>query len=197
MTYIIGITGGSGSGKSTLAYGLKDKFPDLIEIVHFDDYQKDKEEVPVHHGMSNWDHPDAINFEKLLKDLNLIKSGKNVEIMTKSEKYNPKYEKIGRIKHIMKSKKIIIVEGYMALQNKKVRDLYSFTIFLDLNENERMRRRTKFLNPRYNEKILFPMNKEHVESTKKFAKMIVHVEKYNNKEVLNLIIKQLKIEKVL
>ena len=40
MSYLIGIAGGSGSGKSTLAYGLQDNFPDLIEVVHFDDYQK-------------------------------------------------------------------------------------------------------------------------------------------------------------
>ena len=51
MVFIIGIAGGSGSGKSTLAYGLQDKFPNLIEVVHFDDYQKLKENVQVHHGM--------------------------------------------------------------------------------------------------------------------------------------------------
>ena len=152
MSYLIGIAGGSGSGKSTLAYGLRDKFPDLIEVVHFDDYQKMKEQIPVHHGMRNWDHPEAIDFAGLLRDLESLKSGQDVEVMTKSAKHNPDYEKSGRIPHTMKAKKIVIIEGYMALTDERIRKLYDFSIFLDLHAGERMKRRTKFINPKYTEK---------------------------------------------
>jgi len=192
MVYLIGIAGGSGSGKSTLAYGLQDQFPDLIEVVHFDDYHKMKEHVPVHHGMRNWDHPEAIEFEGLLKDLNLLKSGQDVKVMTKSVKHNPDYGKRGRIPYIMKAKKIVIVEGYMALTNERIRKLYDFTVFLDLHADERMKRRTKFINPEYTEQILLPMHKENVEPTKEVADMLIDIEKNNDKEVQELVLSQLK-----
>ena len=51
--------------------------------------------------------------------------------MTKSSILNPKYEKNGRIKHKLEPKKIIIVEGYLAFYDKKIRDMFDLTIFLD------------------------------------------------------------------
>ena len=192
MSYLIGIAGGSGSGKSTLAYGLQDRFPDLIEVVHFDDYQKMKEQVPIHHGVRNWDHPEAIDFEGLLRDLKLLKNDKDVQVMTKSAKHNPEYEKSGRIPHIIKVKKIVIIEGYMALIDERIRELYDFSVFLNLHADERMKRRTKFINPDYIEKILLPMHKEYIEPTKKFADIVIDIEKYNNKEVQELVLNQLK-----
>jgi len=192
MSYLIGIAGGSGSGKSTLAYGLQDQFPDLIEVVHFDDYQKMKEQIPVHHSMRNWDHPEAIYFAGLLRDLELLKSGQDVQIMTKSAKHNPDYEKSGRIPHTMKAKRIVIIEGYMALTDERIRKLYDFSVFLDLHADERMKRRTKFINPEYTEKILLPMHKEYVESTKEFADMVIDIEKHNDKEVRELVLHELK-----
>ena len=142
--------------------------------------------------MRNWDHPEAIYFAGLLRDLELLKSGQNVKIMTKSAKHNPCYEKSGRIPHIMKAKKIVIIEGYMALTDERIRKLYDFSVFLDLHADERMKRRTKFINPEYTEKILLPMHKEYVESTKEFADMVIDIEKHNDKEVRELVLHELK-----
>ena len=61
--FLIGIAGGSGCGKSTLSYRLKDKYPDLIEVVHFDDYQKEEIDVPFLEGMKR---RDKITYTKLL-----------------------------------------------------------------------------------------------------------------------------------
>ncbi|MBU4246061.1 MAG: hypothetical protein ABIF85_01410 [Nanoarchaeota archaeon] len=133
MAHIIAIAGGTGSGKSTLAYGLLDKFPELIEIVHFDDYQKLEPNVPIHQGMRNWDHPDAIDFDQLIHDLSQLRNGNDVQIMTKDKKLNPGYEISGRIRtfRIIHSKKIIILESYLALWNESVRKLIDYSIFLD------------------------------------------------------------------
>ncbi len=190
--YIIGIAGGSGCGKSTLAYGLQDKYPELVEVVHFDDYQKSGKDVPLDHGMCNWDHPAAINFDDLVRDIKMFKDGKNVKILTKSFRYNPAYEQKGRIPHIMKSKKIIIIEGYMALLDKRVRELLDYAVFLDLSFETMMKRRTKFINPEYTEKILLPMHTQHIEPTKEFANLKINVEKANKEEVLQQVIQKLK-----
>jgi uridine kinase len=187
MSCFIGITGGSGAGKSTLAYGLQDMFPELVEVVHFDDYQKSGKDVPLFEGMQNWDHPNAIDFESLLRDLALLKQGKNVEIMTKSAKYNPEYEEKGRISVVIKSKKIILVEGYMALTNKRIRNFFDYTIFLHLAHDDRMKRRTKFIDPVYNTRILLPMHAKYVEPTKDFADFVLDVQLHNTQDVLNLV----------
>ena len=93
--FLIGIAGGSGCGKSTLSYGLKNKYPDLIEVVHFDDYQKEEMNIPFLEGMRNWDHPDAINFKQLYSDLIQLKNNNEIAVMTKSSILNPTYEKKG------------------------------------------------------------------------------------------------------
>lgn len=90
MSHIIGIAGGSGCGKSTLAYALKDHYPDQIEVVHFDDYQREEADVPLLGNMKNWDHPDAINFEKLHTDLSSLKKGKKNRSNDKKQRVEPK-----------------------------------------------------------------------------------------------------------
>lgn len=194
MNYLIGIAGGSGSGKSTLAYGLQDRFPKLIEVIHFDDYQKPTEQIPLLKGIKNWDHPEAIDFEKLLIDLNLLRGGKDVEVMTKSIRHNPEYGKKEwkRVPYVMKAKDIVIVEGYMTLTDERIRRLCNLTIFLDLCHEERMRRRTKFINPEYTEKILLPMYIKYVEPIKGLIDIIVDTKQYDSDQVQELVFSHLK-----
>ncbi|MBW2991126.1 dephospho-CoA kinase [Candidatus Woesearchaeota archaeon] len=198
--YIIAIAGGSGCGKSTLAYSLKDRFPDLIEVVHFDDYHKKKEDLPLLNGMRNWDHPDAINFSQLYDDLKKLISGKDVEIMTKSSILNPEYEEKGRIHHLMQSKKIIIIEGYMVLLEEKIRKLCNLKIYLDIPLKLGLSRRDKvtyYDEDEYNKIILSPMQKKYVEPTKEFADIVIDVEKNSKEDVQKIVINKLKEEKVI
>lgn len=188
--FLIGIAGGSGCGKSTLSYRLRDKYPDLIEVVHFDDYQKEEMDVPFFEGMRNWDHPDAINFEQLYSDLIQLKNSKEIEVMTKSSILNSTYEEKGRIKHILKPRKIIIVEGYMSLHNKKIRELFDFKIFLDIPISESIERRDKITyndESEYNNKILIPMHIKYIEPAKKIADLSIDVLKNNKDEVYKIV----------
>ena len=188
--FIIGIAGGSGCGKSTLSYRLKDRYPNLIEIVHFDDYQKEEIDVPFFKGMRNWDHPDAINFKQLHSDLIQLKDNKNVEVMTKSSIINPTYEQNGRIKHILRPKKIIIIEGYMALYDKKIRDLFDLKIYLDIPIDESIKRRDKITyndESKYNTEILIPMHSQYVAPTKLLTTFSIDVIKNNKDEVFNIV----------
>ena len=192
--FLIGIAGGSGCGKSTLSYGLRDKYPDLIEVVHFDDYQKEEVDVPFFEGMRNWDHPDAINFEQLCQDLLQLKDNQTVKVMTKSSILNPTYEEKGRIQHILEPKKIIIVEGYMTLQNNKIRDLFDLKIFLDIPIDESMKRRDKITyndESEYNNKILIPMHKKYVEPSKEIADLSIDVLKNDKDQVFKIVFDKL------
>ena len=192
--FLIGIAGGSGCGKSTLSYGLKDKYPDLIEVVHFDDYQKEEVNIPFFEEMRNWDHPDAINFQQLYQDLLQLKEDKEVKVMTKSSILNPTYEEKGRIQHILIPKKIIIVEGYLALQNKKISDLFDLKIFLNISINKSMKRRNKITyndESEYNNKILIPMHKKYVKPSKEIADLSIDVLKNDKDEVYKIVFDKL------
>lgn len=192
--FIIGIAGGSGCGKSTLSYRLKDRYPTIIEVVHFDDYQKEEVDVPFFESMRNWDHPDAINFKKLRTDLISLIGDKQVEVMTKSSILNPAYEKTGRMQHILKPKKIIIIEGYLALHDKNIRNLFNLKIFLDIPIKESMKRRDKVTyndESEYNDKILIPMHSKYIAPAKKIADLTIDVMKNDKKEVFDIVHKKL------
>ena len=135
--------------------------------------------------MKNWDCSEAIDFDKLLLDLRDLKEGRDVKIMTKNQKYNPSYpENWKRIPHTIKAKKIVFIEGYMALANDRVRKLYDLSIFLDLSTEERMkRRRTKKQSQKYIKEILLPMQEKYVEPTKKLADVVIDTKAYDTKSV--------------
>ena len=144
--------------------------------------------------MRNWDHPDAINFQQLYQDLLQLKEDKEVKVMTKSSILNPTYEEKGRIQHILIPKKIIIVEGYLALQNKKISDLFDLKIFLNISINKSMKRRNKITyndESEYNNKILIPMHKKYVKPSKEIADLSIDVLKNDKDEVYKIVFDKL------
>jgi uridine kinase len=97
---IIGISGGSGSGKTTLANALLEHYAGEALVISYDRYYK-------HMPCGNYDSPDALDTELLLKHLHLLKSGKAVEI--------PIYDRINNQRTTavdwVEPKPVIIVEG--------------------------------------------------------------------------------------
>lgn len=193
---LIAIAGGTGAGKSTVAYALADKYPDKISIVHLDDYQwhgENRSKVPVHNGIRNWDHPDAIDWEALISDLKKLKAGESITIQSKSERLVPRKKKESdevptpRLPMTVKPKPIIILEGYLSLWHPAVRELVDYSFFLDASHDTRVKRRTNFLNPEYEQKILKPMHEQYVESTKQFADKIINVSQVDIREAAAII----------
>lgn len=173
----IGISGGSGSGKSTVAIVLCRKYPDIYTLLQIDDYFKKEEFVPEMNGKLNWDHPDAIDLDKLYQDLQTLLSGEPITIRTKSELYNPDYRKElhNKIYYTIAPKKVILVEGFLAFYDEKIRNLFSKKIYLDIPLRESLKRRTKFVDEDYYQNILTPMFEQYVLSTKEFADKVINV----------------------
>lgn len=192
---IIGIAGGSGSGKSTVAYKMVDKYPETFEILNFDDYQKLKGSnsiLPILHGMINWDHPDVIDWDKLLSDIIMLQSGSSVTIQTWAHRSNPDYFKHRKmIPRTIYPRKILILEGYLALWNKKLRNIYNRKYYLDVDNKTIFKRRDKFVDPVYDKKILIPMHKKYVLPTKRYADVVLDVSRLNADKVFHKITKDL------
>ena len=184
--FFIGITGGSGSGKTALAKELKRCFKKKASIFHIDNYQKFEGKLPKLYEMENWDHPKSINWNRFLKDLTLLKKNKTITIKSRDQK---KLKKIKEI--IFVPSKIVIIEGYLLFYKLSVRNLLDFRIYLKASEKARIKRRTKFKNAEYIQKILLPMHNKYIKPTKKFANLILNTEKYSIKQCSEQIIKAL------
>lgn len=193
---IIGIAGGSGSGKSSLAISLCKKYPNECALLHIDDYFKKREEVPKFERFSAFDHPDAVRFGDLCRDLLRLHDGKPVSILTKSELYNPGYRKElkNHINYMVESKPVVILEGFLALYDRRIRSLMDIKIYLDMPIEESTKRRSenKFnLEEEYFRKVLSPMHKEFAEPTKAFADLVIDATNKSKEEVFKIVEKRI------
>lgn len=75
---LVALSGPSSCGKTTLARLLARIFPSTA-ILHADDYYLPDSEIPIHHGVQDWDCAEAINIPKLEKALQRVKHGERVE----------------------------------------------------------------------------------------------------------------------
>ncbi len=139
MPKIILIGGGSSSGKTYITNGaLKEIDSNDITYISFDDYYKDISHLSIEdRKKENFDHPDAFDWDLLLKQVTSLKNGEsikkpiyNFDLLTRSNKTE-----------IVEPKKVIIFEGIMALENSKIRELSDLKIFVDASPERRFLRR--------------------------------------------------------
>jgi uridine kinase len=77
---IIGIAGGSGSGKTTVVNSITEQLQEKVVVIPQDSYYKDSSHLPMEERQQiNFDHPDAIDFDLLCKQLKELKEGKTIE----------------------------------------------------------------------------------------------------------------------
>lgn len=139
--YIIGIAGGSGSGKSTFVKHLKQKFtPEEVCLLTLDNYYIPRDEqLTDENGFKNFDLPGSIDSAAILKDLNKLKSGQEVEQI----EYVFNNEKAIASKITIKPAPIIIIEGLFIYHYKALRDIFDLKLFIHAKENLKLIRRIK------------------------------------------------------
>lgn len=135
---LIGIAGGTGSGKSTFTNRIKDAFGDRVSILYHDNYYKAHDEMPFEERKKlNYDHPDAFDTELLIEHIKALKSGQSIICPT----YD--YSQHNRAKNTItvEPRKVILIEGILALCDSRLRDLMDIKIFVDADADERILRR--------------------------------------------------------
>jgi uridine kinase len=135
---IIGVAGGSGSGKTTVVNKIKSALDKRVVVIPQDSYYKDCSHLSEEERrLLNFDHPDAIDFELLIEQLEDIRSGKSIEQPIYS------YLTCARDKeqtvHIDPSD-IIIVEGILIFTSEKLRNMMDLKIFVDADDDDRLMR---------------------------------------------------------
>jgi uridine kinase len=121
---IIGISGGSGAGKTTLANTLLEHYAGEALVISYDRYYKRME-------CGNYDLPESLDTELLLKHLHLLKSGQGVGL--------PIYDRINNQRTAavewVEPKPVIIVEGIFALHPPELLELYHLKVYVDVPNN--------------------------------------------------------------
>ncbi|MCL2461120.1 MAG: hypothetical protein FWF44_00505 [Defluviitaleaceae bacterium] len=119
---IIGIAGGSGCGKSSFSEALRDRLSDYnVYLLHMDNYFRDplpQVTSPIT-GLpgDDFNHPDAVDFEKPLNLIRTIQSDGSYDI--------------------------VIVEGAFLFCYDEMRPLFDLKVFIDLDADARMYRRIR------------------------------------------------------
>ena len=138
---IIGVAGGTGSGKTTIANAVMAAIdhPEMLLIQH-DAYYKDAAPLPLaERAKINFDHPDALETDLLVRHLRELIAGRPVEMPVYDFATHTRL-KTGALK---RPAKVIIVEGILIFCDRDLRDLMDLKIFVDTDGDLRFIRRLK------------------------------------------------------
>ncbi|KGN95106.1 uridine kinase [Porphyromonas crevioricanis] len=180
-TTIIGVAGGTASGKSTLVRKLQEAFQEEeVLILCHDFYYKAHDELPLEERAKlNYDHPDAFDTDVMVADIQELKAGRSIA--------RPVYSFVehNRLPQTVEvhPARVIILDGILILENKKLRDLMDVKVFVDTDADVRLGRRlSRDIQERGRsvDSVLDqyfgtvkPMHEEFVEPSKKYADLII------------------------
>lgn len=178
---IIAVGGGSGSGKTTVVNEIIEKLDkdDLVVIKH-DDYYKKQSHLSLEERYNiNYDHPASLDNDLFISDIKKLIKGESIS--------KPIYDFVLRDRsdktEIVEPKKVIILEGILILEDKRIRDLSDIKLFVSLDDDLRfIRRLLRDIEERGRSldsvvkqylKTVKPMYHRFVEPTKRYADVII------------------------
>jgi uridine kinase len=184
---VIGIAGGTGSGKTTVVNQIIDELPENeVCVISQDSYYKSTDSLTYEERIKiNFDHPRAIDFELLETHLSNLKRGEIIQ--------QPVYSFVthNRTKDHIEThpRKVVIIEGILIFNSKKLLELFDIKIFVHADADERLIRRVRRdikergrdideVLDRY-KNTLKPMHQQFIEPTKSFADIIIPNDRYN------------------
>lgn len=178
---VIGVAGGTGSGKSTFTNRIKEEFGELVAVVYQDNYYKSRDGISFEERKKiNYDHPDAIENDLLIKHLQMLKEGQAIDCPVYDYSQHTRSIRTTRVE----PRKVIIVEGILVLQNKALRDLLDIKIYVEADADERiMRRAIRDMKERGRDlegifeqyvDTVKPMHYLYVEPTKAMADIVIN-----------------------
>lgn len=195
--YIIGITGGTGSGKTTIINEIN-KLVDSSKICFLssDSYYKNNAKLNFNERDNlNYDTPDAIDFNLLIKHINMLKHGKGINVPNYCFSTHLRLENSTFLEH----KKVLIIEGILILANEILREIIDYSIFLDCPREIRFKRRLerdiKERGRKYSDVVnlfenrLDEMHSKYVEPYKSECNLIINT---NEKIYLNQLVDVIK-----
>ena len=178
---IIGVAGGSGSGKTTVSQAILERVGrERIAYIQHDSYYKDRSYLPPQERAKlNFDHPDALETELLVKHLKMLQAGQQIAV--------PVYDftthtRTGQSRRV-EPKHVILVEGILIFVDKALREMMDVKIYVDTDPDLRFIRRLerditergrtlRSVIEQYLSTVR-PMHLDFVEPSKRYADIII------------------------
>ena len=178
---VIGIAGGSGSGKTTVAQTILQRVgQDRIAFLQHDSYYKDLRGLPpAQRNEFNFDHPNSLETELLIRHITALRNGKSVEVPI----YDFSTDSRTTQSFTVQPRNVILVEGILIFTEPALRKVFDIKIFVDTDADLRFIRRlerdihergrtTDSVVRQYLHTVR-PMHLEFVEPSKRYADIII------------------------
>ena len=178
---VIGIAGGTGSGKTTVAEVILNRVgADRIAFLAHDAYYRDLEDLPrAQRDMINFDHPDSLETDLMVRHLEALRRWEAVEIPVYDFTIHSRTARTRRIE----PQPVILVEGILVFAEPGLRTLFDVKIFVDTDADIRFirrlqrdieeRGRTAASVIQQYQTTVRPMHLEFVEPSKRYADVII------------------------
>ncbi len=178
---IVGIAGGTGSGKTTVVNKLMKEFPNgEVVVIPQDAYYRDNSHISLEERQKiNFDHPDSLEFQLLIKHLRELRKGKSIKMPVYS------YLTCLRSKETItiKPAKVVLVEGILILTDQELRDMMDLKVFVDADADDRLGRVIQrdivergrsvlMVLQRYHDTVK-PSHLQFIEPSKRYADIII------------------------
>ena len=109
-------------------------------MIQHDSYYKDQSHLTFEERVStNYDHPLAFDTDLMIEHINELIAGRPVDIPIYDYTLHTRSEKTYR----QEPQDVIIVEGILVLEDKRLRDLMDIKLFVDTDDDIRIIRRIK------------------------------------------------------
>lgn len=195
---VIGIAGGTGSGKTSIARNIMQHLPKgSAVLIDHDSYYRDHPELPLEERKKlNYDHPDSLDNELLVRHLHALRAGEAIE--------KPVYDfvthsRLPRTERILPAP-VIILEGILILADEHIRNVCDIKIFVDTDADIRVFRRIRrdmeqrgrtfaSIREQYYSTVR-PMHLQFVEPSKRYANLIIP-EGGENRIALDVLVEKL------
>ncbi len=177
---VIGIAGASGSGKTTIAKRIARELESDAVLLNHDAYYKDFKHLSFEERSNlNFDHPDSLDTDLMIDQLSALKKGVAIE----KPEYDFTTHSRKKTTLTLAPVSVVIVEGILIFTEAKLRELFDIKIFVDtdldlclIRRIERdVKERGRTLDSVLNQyqKTVKPMYHEFVESSKRYADIII------------------------
>ena len=186
-SFVIGVAGGSGSGKTTVVRRIVDSLGlEHVTLLQHDRYYRDRNDLRLEERAAlNYDHPNSLETDLLVRHVQELKSGKPIEVPTYDFTRHARLSE----RETFQPRRALIVEGILVFTDAALRDLMDIKVFVDTDSDTRFIRRLQrdvaergrtmesvidqYLN------TVRPMHLEFVEPSKRYADVIIPLGGHN------------------
>lgn len=137
----LGIAGGTGSGKTTVAREIVARIGgDRVAYLDQDAYYHDLSHLSIEDRRQvNFDHPAAFDNDLLCSHIAALKVGREVQKPVYSYRDSVRLPETIPVRPAQ----LIVIEGILALENERLRELMDVRIFVDTDDDVRLMRRLR------------------------------------------------------